>query len=62
MSRNIHTVQDLWNEYTHGINGQQSVESLECDFGDIWRGGSKSSESKFYHGRMLIIKLVKEKI
>ena len=55
MSRCITTVYDLWKEWTIGIGGQPSVQILEQQYGDRWRGGSKSTETKFFKGRKLIV-------
>lgn len=60
MSRTITTVQQLWKEYKVGISGQRSIESIEAEYGSRWRGGSKSSETKFFHGRLLVINCVKQ--
>lgn len=58
MSRSTTSVSQLWNEWHNGLGGQRSVKSLEAEFSDKWRGGSKSTESKFYNGRKLVIKLI----
>lgn len=60
MSRSISTVVELWNEFTNGICHQRSIQSLEGEFGDKWRGGSRSGESKFYLGRLLIVQEVRK--
>ena len=45
MSQSLNTVNDLWREWNHGLNGGPSVRSLEDQFKGAWRGGHRSSES-----------------
>ena len=62
MSRSITTVQQLWKEWNVGFEGQRSVKELERLFGHAWRNGSKSSESKFYNGRKILLQEVESLI
>jgi hypothetical protein len=60
MCRTLKTVQEVWKEYKHGINGHPSIESLDRSYRARWRGSE--AERKYYSNRMNIIKFVKDKI
>lgn len=51
------TVQELWDEWTLGIDGKPSVESLEQRYGSKWR--RTTSDRQFFSRRNAIIKEVK---
>ena len=55
MSRSHTTITNLWREWFMGLGGSMSIKELERQYGHQWRGGSRSSESKFFRGRKLII-------
>ena len=50
--RNLTTVNQVWEEYTTGINGQPSIKSLDELFGVRWR--DPNAQRLFYHGRRKI--------
>ncbi|KAF2860004.1 hypothetical protein K470DRAFT_264837 [Piedraia hortae CBS 480.64] len=51
--RSIATVPDLWQEWTVGLNGNPSVQSLEASLGASWR--NKESDRSYYFRRKRII-------
>jgi Centromere DNA-binding protein complex CBF3 subunit, domain 2/Transcriptional activator of glycolytic enzymes len=53
MSRTIRTVPDLWREWTRGLSGQPSVQSLEDAYGARWRPEQK--ERTFFCRRKVIV-------
>jgi len=56
LSRDVTTIPDLWREWTVGLGGQQSVESLDERWGSRWRHGA---EFQFYSRRKVIIDEIK---
>jgi hypothetical protein len=56
--QNKTSVSELVKEWFYGISGNLSIPHLESTFGAKWRGGSKSTETKFFKGRKLIVDLV----
>lgn len=57
LSRAVRTVRELWEEYTVGINGQRSVQSMDEEWGPRWRRSSK--EAVFYCLRKVIYEEIK---
>ncbi|EAS32210.3 uncharacterized protein CIMG_13776 [Coccidioides immitis RS] len=53
LSRTITTVPDLWQEWTVGLGGGPSVQSLDALYGAKWRPGG--TERMFYSRRKVII-------
>ena len=62
MSRCVKNIEELWNEWNVGIGNQMSIKQLEENYGALWRNGSRSTETKFYNGRKLIIDYVQSLI
>jgi hypothetical protein len=58
LSRGIHTVGQLWNEWAHGLPGGYAVKGLEEQFGTKWCG---DLERRFFNRRRRIIDLVVKK-
>jgi hypothetical protein len=56
MSRYITSVEELWREFYHGLNGGPSIVSLEQEFGKKWH--SSAADSKFFSKRKFIIEMV----
>lgn len=56
MSRELVSVQDLWQEFKVGYRGGPSVEQMEATYGRAWRSDAK--ESKWYNRRKCIINRV----
>jgi hypothetical protein len=52
LSRDVGTVSLLWREWTVGLAGLPSVDSLDEDFGPRWRTGS---ERQYYSTRKIIV-------
>ncbi|RXK39824.1 hypothetical protein M231_02879 [Tremella mesenterica] len=59
MSRSVCTVQELWQEYTIGLNGRPSVQS-QYENGAHGLKDASETEKRFYRRRMGVIKAVKE--
>jgi hypothetical protein len=56
MSRIVHTIPELWQEWTVGLQGQPSIERLDELYGSRWRSGpGKASERQFYSRRKTLI-------
>lgn len=56
MSRAIQTIPELWQEWTVGLHGQQSIQKLDELYGSRWRSGSTAaSERQFYSRRKTLI-------
>lgn len=56
MSRTIQTIPELWQEWTVGLQGQPSIESLDKLYGSSWRSGpTAASERQFYSRRKTLI-------
>jgi hypothetical protein len=56
MSRTIQTIPELWQEWTVGLQGQPSIESLDELYGSSWRSGpAAASERQFYSRRKTLI-------
>jgi hypothetical protein len=55
MSRAVRTVEDLWREWTVGLQGQPSVSELDRRWGSTWRAGRRS-ELQWYSLRLEVIK------
>ncbi|KAL1989509.1 hypothetical protein VTN49DRAFT_6706 [Thermomyces lanuginosus] len=53
LSRTIKTVPELWREWTEGLNGGPSVQSLDAVYGAKWR--VEQAERMFYSRRKVII-------
>ena len=60
LARNLTTVKEIWEEYTIGINGNPSVESLSRIYGARWR--KSATESSYYYHRSKIYKWITSKI
>lgn len=58
LSRNIHTVTDLWREWNIGLGTSPSVSSLNTSYGDTWRRGWTGKEKEFYSKRLAIIQYI----
>jgi len=41
LSRAVNSVPDLWREWTQGLSGQPSIQSLEDQYGVSWRKSQK---------------------
>ena len=52
LSRDVGTVSQLWREWTVGLSGLPSVDSLDEDFGSRWCTGS---ERQYYSTRKVIV-------
>jgi hypothetical protein len=52
LSRDVGTVSHLWREWTVGLAGLPSVDSLDENFGSRWRTGS---ERQYYSTRKVIV-------
>ena len=52
MSRTIQTVEDLWREWTVGLGGNPSIQSLEDSHGAKWRPEQK--ERTFFSRKVII--------
>jgi len=60
MSRAVHTIPELWQEWTVGLHGQPSIERLDELYGSRWRSGpGKASERQFYSRRKTLITEIK---
>jgi hypothetical protein len=60
MSRAVHTIPELWREWTVGLDGQPSIERLDELYGSRWRSGpSKAPERQFYSRRKTLITEIK---
>jgi hypothetical protein len=60
MSRAVHTIPELWQEWTVGLQGQPSIERLDELYGSRWRTGpGKASERQFYSRRKTLITEIK---
>lgn len=60
MSRAVHTIPELWQEWTVGLQGQPSIERLDELYGSRWRSGpSKAPERQFYSRRKVLITEIK---
>jgi hypothetical protein len=60
MSRAVHTIPELWQEWTIGLQGQPSIERLDELYGSRWRTGlGKASERQFYSRRKTLITEIK---
>lgn len=60
MSRAVHTIPELWQEWTVGLDGQPSIKRLDELYGSRWRSGpSKASERQFYSRRKTLIVEIK---
>ena len=57
MSRTIQTVDDLWREWTVGLGGNPSIQSLEDSHGAKWRPEQK--ERTFFSRRKVIIDYIR---
>ena len=60
LSRGLKTIAQIWQEYKYGINGQPSIESLNKQYGSMWRADSR--ENKFYSLRNHIYKAILKSI
>ena len=60
MSRTVHTIPELWQEWTVGLQGQPSIERLDELYGARWRSGpGKASERQFYSRPKTLITEIK---
>ncbi|KAF1967145.1 hypothetical protein BU23DRAFT_484555, partial [Bimuria novae-zelandiae CBS 107.79] len=55
MCRAVRTVEDLWREWTVGLQGQPSISELDRRWGSTWRAGRRS-ELQWYSLRLEVIK------
>ncbi|KAL1996107.1 hypothetical protein VTN49DRAFT_430 [Thermomyces lanuginosus] len=53
MSRAVQTVPELWAEWTEGLGGKPSIQTLTACYGTEWRGDPK--EKTFFCRRKKII-------
>jgi len=58
MCRAIRTVEDLWREWTVGLQGQPSINELDRRWGTSWRAG-RPSELQWYALRLEVIKEIR---
>lgn len=59
MARNITTINQLWEEWTVGLNGQPSIEELDRSYGPAWRPGN--TERQYYGRRRVIISEIRRR-
>jgi hypothetical protein len=52
LSREVQTIPDLWREWTVGLGGLPSVDSLDAQFGCRWRS---ATERQYYSTRKVIV-------
>jgi hypothetical protein len=60
LSRVVNSVPELWREWTQGLSGQPSVQSLEDQFGTAWRPEPK--EKTYFSRRKVIIDCIRTAI
>ncbi|KAF1984287.1 hypothetical protein K402DRAFT_395948 [Aulographum hederae CBS 113979] len=60
LSRVVNSVPDLWREWTQGLSGQPSIQSLEDQYGVSWRQSPK--EKTFFSRRKVIIDCIRTAI
>ena len=60
MARGLRTIQDIWQEYKYGLNGHQSVESMDNKYGRKWR--TSSVEVSMYCSRSGVYKKIRNMI
>ena len=58
MCRSVRTVEDLWYEWTVGLQGQPSICELDRRWGSLWRAG-RQSELQWYSLRLEVIKEIR---
>ena len=58
--RNLTTVNQVWQEYTQGLDGNPSIKSLDEEFGIKWRNDFKAQS--VYYRRKRIYDLIKKEI
>ncbi|CEP17702.1 hypothetical protein [Parasitella parasitica] len=56
MSRGVHTVADLWKEWTLGLGGFWSIQDMDAKYGTAWR----KDDRKWYNLRKKVIEAVKK--
>lgn len=59
LSRSIVTVNELWNEWSEGLDGGPAIYRLEDKWGSRWRNAT-STESSFFSRRNVIWNFIKE--
>jgi hypothetical protein len=60
MSRTAETIPALWKEWTVGLQGQPSIETLDGRYGSDWRSGpDAAAERQFYSRRKTLITEIK---
>jgi len=57
LSRSLHTVHDLWKEWTEGLCGGPAVKDLEERWGTEWR--KEDTERRFFNNRRVVLNEVK---
>ena len=60
MLRNLSTVNEVWQEYKYGLNGNPSIESLDRVYGTNWIGSKENVN--FYYKRKPIYDYLKNSI
>jgi hypothetical protein len=58
MCRAVKTVEDLWREWTVGLQGQPSITELDRRWGSQWRA-NRHSEQQWYSLRLEVIKEIR---
>ena len=58
MCRTTKTVEDLWREWTVGLQGQPAITALDSHWGSRWRAG-RQSEVQWYSLRLEVIKEIR---
>ncbi|KAF1977905.1 hypothetical protein BU23DRAFT_451792, partial [Bimuria novae-zelandiae CBS 107.79] len=58
LCRAVRTVEDLWREWTEGLQGQPSIAELDRRWGNRWRAG-RQSELQWYSLRLEVIKEIR---
>jgi hypothetical protein len=58
MCRAVRTVEDLWREWTEGLQGKPSIAELDRRWGNRWRAG-RQSELQWYSLRLEVIKEIR---
>ena len=54
MARNSCTIEEMWNEYQHGINGCSSLRYLESKHGSKWRNDTECCGKNKWFNRVNI--------
>jgi len=58
MCRTVQTVEELWREWTVGLQGTPAIAALDSRWGSRWRAG-RQSELQWYSLRLEVIKEIR---